>query len=151
MEFFTNTVTCEGAADGEPRKLAPGDGVAPSPDGRYLMVQLNETEGIRLAKLDVAGGRPEPIPLNLGSLQFWNGAQLSPNAVAPDGRIVFPIDSPDSWFESVGIIDPRSGRVERVPTNFSGDIHFPSWTKDGRIVASALQIRSSLWRFRPEK
>ena len=99
--------------------------------------------------MNVAGGEAEPIPLNLGSLRLWG--QLSPNAVAPDGRIVVAVDSPDSWFESAGIIDPQTGRVEKVPITFGGDIHSPGWTKDGRIVASRFPMRSSLWRFRPEK
>ncbi|MBI2150195.1 MAG: PD40 domain-containing protein [Acidobacteria bacterium] len=80
-------------SDGEPRRLGPGDGVAPSPDGQYLVVQYNEAEGIRLAKLRVTGGEPEPIMLNLGDLRLWG--RLTPNAVG-DGRIVaarFPMRS----------------------------------------------------------
>jgi len=136
-------------ADGEPRKLSSGDGVAPSPDGRYLVIQKIEKDGIKLSKLLVTGGEPEAIAMNLGTLRLWG--ELTPNAVAPDGRIVVAVDSPDSWFESPAVIDPRTGQVEKVPITFGGDIHSPGWTKDGRITASRQPIRSSIWRFRPEK
>ena len=120
----------------------------PALAGRTVF-QLTEKDGIRLAKLRVAGGEAEPIPLNLGNLRLYG--QLTPNAVAPDGRILFAVDSPDSWFESAGTIDPRTGRVEKVPTTFNGDIHSPGWTKDRRIVAARFPMKSSLWRFRPGK
>jgi hypothetical protein len=136
------------ASDGEPRKLATGAGVAPSPDGTYLIIQINDPEGSRLAKLPVAGGEPQPIHLDLGRLRMWL-EPLSPNAVAPDGRIVNAVDSPDSWFERVAVIDPRSGHVQVIPTSFSGDIHGPGWTRDGAILALGLPTRSSIWRFRP--
>jgi Tol biopolymer transport system component len=138
------------ASDGEPLWLATGDGVAPSPDGSYLIIQINEDQGPRLAKLNVAGGDPQPIPLDVGPFRLWP-LPLSPNAVAPDGRIIHAVDSQDSWFESAAVIDPRTGRVQKIETTFSGDIHGPGWTKDGRIIATGLPTQSSLWRFRPEK
>ena len=136
------------ASDGEPRKLATGDGVAPSPDGQYLIIQINDKDGTRLAKLAASGGEPQPIRLDLGRFQLW-GSPLSPNAVGPDGRIIHAVDSPDSWFETTAVIDPRTGRVDKIPTTFSGDVHGAGWTKDGRIIATGLPTQSSLWRFRP--
>jgi hypothetical protein len=60
--------------------------------------------------------------------------------------------SHDSWFEAPAvIIDPRTGRVDKIPISFGGDIHGAGWTKDGRIIATGLPTQSSLWRFRPEK
>jgi hypothetical protein len=138
------------ASDGEPRRLASGDGVAAAPDGHYLIIQINEKDGPQLAKLPVTGGNPEPIQLDLGRLRLW-AKPLSPNAVGMDGRIVHEVDSPDSWFESPAVIDPRTGRVEQVPNRFSGDIHGAGWTKDGRIIATGLPTQASIWRFRPEK
>jgi len=66
-----------------------------------------------------------------------------------DGRIIHAVDSPDSWFETAALIDPRTGRVDKILTTFSGDVHGPGWTKDGRIIATGLPTHSSLWRFRP--
>ena len=137
------------STDGEPRKLGAGDYVAPSPDGRYLVMQLTETDRIRYVKLNLAGGQVEEIPYNIGALKPMG--PLAHNAVGPDGRILVQVDSPDSWFESAAFIDPRTGSVQKIPTVFTGDIHWPGWTKDGRIIASALPARSSIWRFRPVK
>jgi hypothetical protein len=141
-----HTIWAIPSTDGEPRKLAAGDGVAPSPDGEYLIIQINEKDGPHLARLPVSGGEPQPIRLDLGGFRLWL-APLSPNAVAADGRIIDAVDSPDSWFETAVVIEPRTGRVERIPTTFSGDIHSAGWTKDGRVIATGLPIQSSLWRF----
>jgi len=135
------------SSGGDPRRLAPGHSVAPSPDGRSLIIQVIENDVPRLTRLPLAGGEPEPIQLNLDRLLLW-AFPLAPNAVAPDGRIVFAVDSPDSWFEMPVIIDPVSGSVRVIPLTFSGDIHGPGWTPDGRILASGLPTRSSLWRLR---
>ena len=101
-------------------------------------------------KLAIAGGELVPIQLDLNGLQLYP-LPLAPNAVALDGRVVFPVDTPDSWFEIAAVIDPATGRVEKVPLTFSGDIHGPGWTKDGRILATGLPTQSSIWRFRPAK
>src|SRR5262249_29851536 len=110
----SHTIWAIPASDGEPRRLASGDGVAAAPDGRTLVIEIFEKEGPRLAKLDVAGGNPEPIQLDLGDLRLW-ASPLSPSAVGTDGRIVHEVDSADSWFERPAILDPQTGRVEKVP------------------------------------
>ena len=66
---------------GEVRKLGPGDYVAFDPLRHDLVVQLNEKEGTRLARMPVSGGTPEPI-------RAQGEAGLGPNAVRPDGLIV---------------------------------------------------------------
>ena len=145
----SQTVWVLSIPDGEPRRISAGDGVAPSRDGRYLIVQLNDKNRVVLTKVAIDGSNPQPISLKLDNLELSSMA-LSPNAVAPDGRIVLSVTSPPSWFQSAAIMDPGTGRLERVPTKFSGDIHYPSWTKDGRIIAAGFPMRSSIWRFRPE-
>jgi hypothetical protein len=110
------------------------------------VVQINEKEGTRLTKLDVAGGSAQPIPVTLTNMRLNH---ISSNSVAADGRIVVAVDSPDSWFQSAAVIDVQTGRIQKIPLNFIGDIHYPGWSKDGRIVAAGLPMRSSLWRFRP--
>lgn len=136
--------------DGEPRKLAVGDGVAPAPDGKYLIIEILDKDGPQLARLPVSGGEAQPIPLDLGGFRLWS-APLSPNAVAADGRIIHAVDSPDSWFETAAVIDPRTGHVERIPTTFTGDIHGAGWTKDGKVIATGLQTQSSLWHLVPSR
>ena len=136
--------------DGEPKKLGPGVSVAPMMDGRTLIVQTLDQTGAHLVRMPVAGGVAEQIALTLGNSSLW-GLPLAPNAVAANGQIVFALDSPDSWFEVPAVIDPTTGRVTRIPLTFSGDIHGPGWTSDGRILATGLPTQSSIWRFRREK
>jgi hypothetical protein len=47
------------------------------------------------------------------------------------------------------VLDPRSGKLERIPVNFTGDIVGPGWLRDGRILTSGWPLKSTLWRFRP--
>jgi len=71
-----------------------------------------------LMRVLVSGGAGEPIPIQ-SSLPVAP-SRISPNAVGKDGRIVLSIAPPDSWFLDVGILDPRSGKLERVPINLTG-------------------------------
>ena len=141
------------AGGGQPRRVASGDFVTVYPDGRKLLIKLNEAEGARLVRIPVdglgAGGEPQPIPL-----QFPHGGQLShhsllPDTVSKDGRIVVVVNTLESFYFQVAIIDPATGKVRTVPVQFEGDIGYPAWTRDGRIVALGRSISSAIWRFRP--
>ena len=107
---------------------------------------MNATEGVKLWRAPLAGGPPEPIPFS-GPLRLVPSS-LSAAAVGPDGRIALGVTSSDSWFRGVGLLDPKTGVVERVPVAFDGDVHFPSWSRDGSLVAVGTSLRSTLWRFR---
>ena len=72
---------------------------------------------------------------------------ISGAAVGPDGRIAVTITSPDSLFRGVGLLDPVSASIERLPLVFDGDVQSPAWTRDGSLLAVGVSIRSSLWRF----
>jgi len=74
---------------------------------------------------------------------------MNPNAIAKDERLAFSVATPDTWFYGLGILDPRSGKLQKIPTNFTGDLLSPGWLGDGRILASGWPIRSALWRFHP--
>ncbi len=141
----SGTVWAIAASGGQPRQIGPGDAVAPDPNGKDLIVQLIEKEGIRLMRVPVSGGAGEPIPIQ--SALRLAPSPISPNAVGKDGRIALSIAPPDSWFFGVGILDPRSGKLERVPINFTGDFIAPGWLADGRILSSAWPLRGALWRF----
>jgi len=134
------------STDGEPRKVHAGDGVAVSPQGQDLIIKLSEKDGVRLVRLPASGGQEQPIPYRS---QFRLTANaLAPNAVGRDGRILLEVTSADSWFFSVGVLDPRTGRLDKVPVNYDGDIFMPGWTADGRIAAMGMAMRANLWRFR---
>lgn len=141
------TVWAIGASGGHPHPTGPGDAVAPDPNGKDLIVQLTEKQGVRLLRVPVAGGAEEPIPV-LGALRIATPS-ISPNAVGKDGRVLVAVASPDSWFYRAGILDPRIGKLTIIPINFAGDLLGSGWLEDGRILASGWPFKSTLWRFRP--
>jgi len=143
----SGTVWAVSTSGGQPRRIAPGDAVAADPNGRDLIVQLNETEGIRLLRVAVSGGAEQPIPFQ--SALRLAPVELSPNAIGKDGRVVHSVAMADSWFYGTGILDPRSGKLERVPSSFAGDLLGPGWQDDGRILSSGWPLKATLWRFRP--
>jgi hypothetical protein len=135
------------AGGGQPRRVASGDAIAAHPNGRDLIVRLREKEGNRLLRVPVSGGAEQPIPFQ--SALRLSPTPMSPNAIGKDGRVVLSVTTPDSWFYGAGILDPRSGKLERIPMNFSGDLLAPGWQDDGHILSSAWPLRATLWRFRP--
>lgn len=135
------------ASGGTPRELGPGDSVAVDPSDGDLIVQLNKKEGVCLERLPASGGPRKPIPFN--SDLHLTRMLLAPNAVWKDGRILTTVASNDSWWFGVAVLDPRSGKVKRVPLNYPADLNYPGWTTDGRIVSAAQTLRAALWRFRP--
>jgi hypothetical protein len=144
----SGTIWAIPAAGGDPRKIGSGDEVATDPGGRELIVMRTEKEGNRLVRLSLSGGAETPISFQ-SALHLIQG--LTPNAVHRDGRILVPVQSPDSWWDEVAIFEPKTGKLERLNIPYAGDIDFPSWSGDGRIIANGLPMQSSLWRFRREK
>jgi sugar lactone lactonase YvrE len=135
------------AAGARPQKIHVGDGVAASPDGKNLIIQLVETAGVRWVRTALDGSMEQPIEVK-GDARF-TFAPIGPGAVGRDGRIVLPITVKDTWFWALGVFDPATGDVRRVPLPFSADPPSPSWTADGRIVFAAYSMQSSLWRLQP--
>ena len=48
------------------------------------------------------------------------------------------------------ILDPKTGKMELMPED-KADMDAPSWDDQGRVVVAAQFLRSSLWRFQPDK
>jgi hypothetical protein len=143
----SGTVWAIPATDGEPRKISAGESVTTDPRGRELIVQQVEKDSNRLVRVPLAGGAESTIPLQ-GELHLtW--APLSSRAVGKDGRIVLTVSAKDSWFWQTAILDPETGRIEKVPALQEADTYIPCWTADGRILAVAVPIRAAIWRFRP--
>jgi len=132
---------------GQPRRIGPGDEVAADPNGKDLIVQLVEKEGIRLVRVAVSDGAEQPIPFQ-GPLRLAP-VPIGPNAIGKDGRVVLSVAMADSWFYGIGILDPRRGKLGRVPVNFTGDLLAPAWLDDGRILTSGWPLKATLWRFHP--
>lgn len=121
-------------------------GVAKLQEPLGLILQVNATDGLRLSRVRLAGGAPEPIPFS-GTLRLVPSS-LSPAAVGADGRIAVAVTSGESWYRGVALLDPTTGVLERIPVAFDGDIHFPAWSRDGSLIAVGTALRSPLWRFR---
>jgi hypothetical protein len=132
---------------GQPRRIGPGEAVAADPNGKDLIVQRIEKEGIGLVRVAVSGGAEQPIPFQ-GPLRLAS-VPIGPKAIGKDGRVVLSIALADSWFYGIGILDPRSGKLGRVPVNFTGDLLAPAWLDDGRILTSGWPLKATLWRFHP--
>ena len=141
----SGTVWAIAASGGQPRQIGPGDAIAADPNGKDLIVQLIEKERVRLLRVPVSGGAEQPIPIetNLPLAPV----QLSPNAIGKDGRVLLSVATPDYY--GAGILDPHSGKLERVPLRFTGDLLAPGWLDDGRVLSPGWPFRATLWRFRP--
>jgi hypothetical protein len=143
----SGTIWAISASGGQPHRIAPGNAVAAHPNGRDLIVEVIEKEGVRLSRVPVSGGPEQPIPIQ-SALRLAPGLMGS-NAIGKDGRLVLSVAKPDAWFYGAGILDPRSGKLAGIALSFTGDLLAPGWLDDGRILSSGWPLRATLWRFRP--
>ena len=96
------------------------------------------------------GGPQRAIRVEDGVRPVSGGDDLGPTAVNKDGKILLQVATGSSWFWPAGVLDPRTGKVDVLGVGYPADMPGPGWTRDGKkIVAVALSLRSSLWRFRP--
>ena len=131
---------------GEPRRIRDGDAVAVDPGGRYLVVQVNDVRQSRLIRVPLDGSPESDIAIR-GERRLAGGNFLASNAVSADGRIIISVLPPSSWFLSAAILDPKTGSLTILP-GANADMQ-GGWSPDGRVVYSAQEIQSALWRFRP--
>jgi eukaryotic-like serine/threonine-protein kinase len=132
---------------GTPRKICAGDGMAVDPNGRDLIVNLNEQEHVRLLRVPLSGGPQQEIPVR--SDVPLGPYPVGPSAVNTDGKAVVETAPLDSWFFRLAVLDLATGELRRIPFNYSGDIELTGWASDGRILATAIPMRAHIWRFRP--
>jgi hypothetical protein len=133
----------------KPISVTTGASAAVDPAGKYLYIIRSQTAPRPLVRIPLAGGPAETLAI---PPQYTiSDSPLSPNAVDASGRVVFEVDSPDSWFEQIAMIDPARKTFVVIPTGFSGDIWHPSWEGDGRIVAVGNGLESTIWRYQPRK
>jgi hypothetical protein len=99
--------------------------------------------------MNVAGGEPQPFSIHLPSGGRLSTHSLAPGCISKDGRIVLEMLNADLFFLHAGVIDPVTGKVDKVPVRFEGDIDYPAWVDDGKIAALGRQVGGAIWRFRP--
>lgn len=131
----------------KPVPVTTGASVAIDPAGKYLYIVRTQAEPRLLVRMPLGGGPAETLTIP-PKYTISDGA-LSPAAVDASGRIVFEVDSADSWFERIAMIDPARKTFTVIRTGFNGDSWSPGWESDGRIAAIGDGISSSLWRYRP--
>jgi len=132
---------------GRPRRICAGDGVVADPNGRELIVKLNEQERVHLERVPLSGGPAQPIQVrnNLHMAPY----QLSPGALNKDGKLLVTVAPKDSWFFCLATLDLATGKLTPVPLNYTFDIATAGWASDGHILAAGSPIRAHIWRFRP--
>jgi hypothetical protein len=117
--------------------------------GRDLIISLQDKDAIRLERLPVEGGDPQPIKLQ-DDLRI-PGTCLTSSMVGPGGRIVAEIASPAEWAYRIGMIDPHGGKLSLIPVNFEGETLAPIWTRAGKLVSMGSVMGFSIWRFHGAK
>lgn len=133
------------AAGGEPQKLAPGDSVSAGANGRDLIVSLQDKDAIRLARLSLGGGDPQPITLP-ADIRI-PGTRLASSMAGPGGRLVLNTASAGEWAWRISMIDPSTGRINPIRVNFDGEALTPLWTRDGNLIAMGTSLGFNIWRF----
>jgi eukaryotic-like serine/threonine-protein kinase len=132
--------------DGQARMIRDGDGFALDPRGNSLIVQLNETDSVRLVRVPLGGG--EETMLNFPGVRLAE-APIAANAIRPDGAIIKSL-AVSSWYWAPAILHPDTGKVDRISLPSLLDVHYPTWTADGRILLFGFLDEGTLWRFKPE-
>ena len=133
----------------KPVAVTTGASVAIDAGGKYLYIVRTRSVPRPLVRIPIAGGPAETFAIP--AKYTIADDPLSPASVDASGRIVFEIDSPDSWFERLALIDPSRKSFTVIPIRFTGDLWSPAWLSDGRIAAIGEGIDSSLWRYRPRR
>jgi serine/threonine protein kinase len=135
-------------AGGQPKRLAAGDSVTVDALHNQLLVRLDESSGVSLVRMTLSGTVVRPIQVT-GDIHLAAGSgQLSPTAVARDGRILVAAVSGSLWTWPAGILNPDTGAIQILKLGYPADAFSPGWSPDGKVVMMANPIRSSLWRFR---
>ncbi|HXJ15990.1 MAG TPA: protein kinase [Candidatus Polarisedimenticolia bacterium] len=143
----SGTVWAVPSQGGTPRKICDGDGVAVDPGGNFLIVNLFEAERVRLERIPLSGGSPQPIQVK-GDLAI-SPVPLGGTALDKRGRLLVSVAPSDSWFFGLGILNVASGTLTRIPSTYTGDVAIAGWTDDGQILVSSSPLGAHIWRFRP--
>lgn len=107
------------------------------------MISRASESGIHLVRRSLRDGAEELMPL-AGPFRY-STSPISPNSVAPDGRILAQVVSPALWSWPFAIIDPKTGSAELLPI-YDGRA---GWTPDGDILGVSAGVAGRIWRFRP--
>jgi hypothetical protein len=133
----------------KPAAVTNGDSVAIDGRGKYLYVKRTRAEDRALVRMPLTGGQAETLAIPPGYTMSED--TLSPTAVDASGRVLIEVDSADSWFERVAMIDPSRKTFEVIPTGLHGDVWMPGWESNGHIAAIGVRLDSTLWKYSPSR
>jgi hypothetical protein len=133
------------ADSGVASKIGTAGMVAPHPNGQELVLLRQESTAPRLFRHTLNGGAEQAIPW---STPLVLNATLSPAAVGGDGRIAVTVLQPNSWWDELGVLDPATGKVNKLNIPYSGDAFLTGWTADGKLMATGMQMQGWIWRFK---
>jgi Tol biopolymer transport system component len=133
----------------KPVLVTEGDSVAIDPVGKYLYIKRMQKGQRELVRMPLTGGQAEALAIP--SEYTISDDELSPAAADAAGRILFEVDSADSWYERVAVIDTSRKTFSVISTGFSGDVWMPGWQSDGRVAAVGVRLDSTLWRYQPSR
>jgi DNA-binding beta-propeller fold protein YncE len=133
----------------KPVPVTEGDSIAIDPAGKYLYVKRMEKGQRELVRMALTGGQAEALATP--PEYTISDDELSPAAADAAGRVLFEVDSADSWYERVAVIDTSRKTFSVIATGFSGDVWGPGWQSDGRIAAVGVRLDSTLWRYQPSR
>jgi eukaryotic-like serine/threonine-protein kinase len=139
------------AVGGDAHKLTAGESVSADPNGRDLLVTRQDSDTVRLFRVPVNGGTAQPIGLH-GDAHL-STPLLGRSAVGPGDLIVARSSSADEYAYHPSLIDPHAGTITRIPIPlpFDGELGLPVWTRDGKIVATAVTYSMRIYRFHPAR
>ena len=139
----------DGGTPAAPVVIGPGDSLAVDPDTGDLIVKTDAIDGIILRRISKAVDTSTAVKIANQNFRFTS-EPLTAGSIRK-GRLVLPVGTADSWYWVPGILDLRTGRLERVPTTYATDFHFASWAPDGRIIGTGLGMSAYLWKFERAK
>ncbi|HXH48489.1 MAG TPA: winged helix-turn-helix domain-containing protein [Terriglobia bacterium] len=146
---FSGSVWSISSQGGSPRRICAGDSVTVDPNGRDLIVKLNEQEHVILKRVPLSGGPEQPIQVRSSLLVA--PYQVPGNNLNKDGKLLVTVAPNNSWFYGLAILDLATGKLTPVLLDYSGDVNAHGWTRDGHILATGVPMRAHIWRFRPTK
>jgi predicted Ser/Thr protein kinase len=135
------------AGGGDAHKIAGGEDVMWDPSRHGLVIVRRESSHMTLWRTTLEGGAERQIPMDSAAPLFE--IFFSPGTIHPDGRMLVSLNPTDSWFNPPALLDMSSGRVTRLLNNGLTDYHSLAWMPDGKIVATQLGARATIWKFTP--
>jgi hypothetical protein len=124
--------------------------VAPHPDGKRLLVQRFEGQGVRLFWVPAEGGKAREVKVRRGPLRLAPDV-IGGRALDRAGRALVAVASPDSWPWRPAFLDLKTGRLGRLEVEYEGDIYPANWdTAYRKVIGMAYPVQSDLWLFTPQ-